>query len=122
MKAGTRTSPVPGDITKRVPLPLTVPDTIAPVPVRPPIPGITGPRVPVTAPLITGLATAPVRVRATTVRAPVPTVRVRATIAPVTVRAPAPASMTDAARATTAHGPSTGLMAPVPARTLSFPA
>lgn len=59
--------------------------------------------------------------------APVPA---RAIIAPVTVPAPAPASMTVAARATmvpaparvpAARGPITGLMAPVPVRTLSFP-
>lgn len=91
MKAGTRISPVPRDITRRAPLPDPAPDTIVP-------------------------ATAPV---------PVPAI-----IAPVIVPDPAPASMTVAARAMMVPVPAlvplalvpiTGLMAPVPVRTLSFP-
>lgn len=87
MKAGTRISPVPRDITRRAPLPDPAPGTI----------------VPATVPVITVL---------------------------VTVPDPAPASMTVAARAMMVPVlarvplvlvPITGLMAPVPVRTLSFP-
>ena len=76
MKAGTRISPVPRDITRRAPLPDPAPGTIVP-------------------------ATAPVLV-------PVITVLV---IAPVPVPARVPLALV----------PITGLMAPVPVRTLSFP-
>ena len=113
MKAGTRTSPVPRDTTKRGPLPDLAPGTIAPATVLAPVPAIT---VPVTAPV-------------TTVPVLAPTARARAIIAPVTVPARAPASMTVAARAMmvpaparvpAARGPIIGLTVPVPARALSF--
>lgn len=92
MKAGIRISPVPRDITRRAPLPDPAPGTIVPV--------------------------------------LVPTARAPAIIAPVIVPVPAPASMTVAARAMMVPVPArvplalvpiTGLMAPVPVRTLSFP-
>lgn len=109
--------PVPRDTTKRGPLPVLVPGTIAPATVLAPVPAITVP------------VTAPVLVRVTTVPVLAPTARGRAIIAPVTVPAPAPASMTDAARAMmvpaparvpAARGPIIGLTVPVPARALSF--
>lgn len=118
MKAGTRISPVPRDITRRAPLPDPAPGTIVPATAPDPVP------------VITVLVIAPVPVRATTVPVLVPTARVRAIIAPVTVPDPAPASMTVAARAMMVPVPAlvplalvpiTGLMAPVPVRTLSFP-
>ena len=118
MKAGTRTSPVPRDTTKRGPLPDLAPGTIAPATVLAPVPAITVPVI------------APVLVRVTTVPVLAPTARARAIIAPVTVPDPAPASMTVAARAMMVPVPArvplalvpiTGLMAPVPVRTLSFP-
>ena len=73
--------------------------------------------------------TAPVLVRVTTVPVLAPTARGRAIIAPVTVPARAPASMTVAARAMmvpaparvpAARGPIIGLTVPVPARALFF--
>lgn len=117
MKAGTRTSPVPRDTTKRGPLLDLAPGTIAPATVLAPVPAIT---VPVTVPVLVQVTTVPVLA---------PTARARAIIAPVTVPAPAPASMTDAARAMmvpaparvpAARGPIIGLTVPVPARALSF--
>ena len=117
MKAGTRTSPVPRDTTKRGPLPDLAPGTIAPATVLALVPAIT---VPVTAPVLVQVTTVPVLA---------PTARARAIIAPVTVPAPVPASMTDAARAMmvpaparvpAARGPIIGLTVPVPARALSF--
>lgn len=112
MKAGTRTSPVPRVITKRAPLPDLAPGTIAPATVLAPVPAITV------------LVTAPALVRVTTVPVLVPTARARAIIAPVTVPARVPASMTVAARAmmvpAPARGPIIGLTVPVPVRALSF--
>ena len=98
MKAGTRTSPVPRDTTKRGPLPDLAPGTIAPATVLAPVPAITVPVI------------APVLVRVTTVPVLAPTARARAIIAPVTAPARVPA----------ARGPIIGLTVPVPARALSF--
>ena len=104
MKAGTRTSPVPRDTTKRGPLPDLAPGTIAPATVLAPVPAIT---VPVTAPVLVRVTTVPVL--APTARAPASmTVAARAMMVPAPARVPA------------ARGPIIGLTVPVPARALSF--